>query len=83
MWAGVYALDLPIWKIDENFERVCEKLKSLEGYIVKCYIANEVVEFCSECIANAETIGVPKPRDNGSKDVGVGNPKLMVCDDFE
>ncbi|KAL5562732.1 hypothetical protein UlMin_032479 [Ulmus minor] len=31
-----------------------------EGCIIECYIAEEAVEFCSEYLANARTIGVPK-----------------------
>ncbi|KAL5578719.1 hypothetical protein UlMin_011161 [Ulmus minor] len=31
-----------------------------EGCIIKCYIAEEAVEFCSEYLANARTIGVLK-----------------------
>ena len=31
-----------------------------EGCIIECYIVEEAVEFCSEYLANARTIGVPK-----------------------
>lgn len=31
-----------------------------EGCIIECYIAEEAMEFCSEYLANARTIGVPK-----------------------
>ncbi|XP_062103264.1 uncharacterized protein LOC133814298 [Humulus lupulus] len=53
------------------FERYMKILKGYvrnryrpEASIVESYIAEESVEFCSEYIANAETIGIPKPRQN-------------------
>uniref|UniRef100_A0A803PCS7 Transposase n=1 Tax=Cannabis sativa TaxID=3483 RepID=A0A803PCS7_CANSA len=51
------------------FERYMKILKGYvrnryrpEASIVESYIAEESVEFCSEYIANVDTIGIPKPR---------------------
>ena len=31
-----------------------------EGCIIECYVAEEAVEFCSEYLESAQTIGIPK-----------------------
>ena len=54
-----------------------------EGYIVESYIAKEAVEFCLEYIGGVETIGVSNTRNTSNKGIGVGNQKLMACDDWE
>ena len=60
------------------FERYIKTLKGcmrnynrLEACIVESYITEEAIEFCSEYIEGAETIGIPKPRQN-PKDVSKG-----------
>ena len=71
------------------FERY---MKTLKGYmrnynrpkacIMESYITEEVVEFCSKYIEGAETIGIPKPRQN-SKDVskGISSSRLENVED--
>ncbi|CAM8902598.1 unnamed protein product [Rhodiola kirilowii] len=51
------------------FERYMKVLKSYvrnrqspEGCIVQGYIAEEVVEFCTNFLGNTTTVGVPRPR---------------------
>ncbi|KAL5555691.1 hypothetical protein UlMin_037927 [Ulmus minor] len=58
----------PVWlRWMYSMERYMKILKGYvrnrhrpEGCIIECYIAEEAVEFCSEYLANARTIGVPK-----------------------
>ncbi|KAL5568473.1 hypothetical protein UlMin_025048 [Ulmus minor] len=58
----------PVWlRWMYSMERYMKILKGYvrnrhrpEGCIIECYIAEEAVEFCSEYLANAQTIGVPK-----------------------
>ena len=73
-----------------QFERLMKILKGHirnrnfpKSCIVEFYITEETIEFCPEYIESTETIGVLKPCDSGSKDIGVGNPKLMIRDDLE
>ena len=54
-----------------------------EGCIVESYIAEEAVEFFSEYIGDAETIGVPNTCNTSNKGIRVGNPKFIECDDWE
>ena len=54
-----------------------------EGCIVESYVAKKAIEFCSEHIGGAETIGVPNTYNTSNKDIGVGNPKFMARDDWE
>ena len=60
MWTSLVEVDVLHGEIHENIERVCKESARLEGCIIECYIAKEAVEFCSEYLANARTIGVPK-----------------------
>ena len=48
------------------FERFMEVLKGYvrnrsrpEGCIVKCYIVEEAIEFCTEYLSNGDAIGIP------------------------
>ncbi|KAL5558570.1 hypothetical protein UlMin_034781 [Ulmus minor] len=58
----------PVWlRWMYSMERYMKILKGYvrnrhrpEGCIIECYIAEEAMEFCSEYLANARTIGVPK-----------------------
>ncbi|KAL5549480.1 hypothetical protein UlMin_004711 [Ulmus minor] len=58
----------PVWlRWMYSMERYMKILKGYvrnrhrpKGCIIECYIAEEAVEFCSEYLANARTIGVPK-----------------------
>ncbi|KAL5583082.1 hypothetical protein UlMin_015524 [Ulmus minor] len=58
----------PVWlRWIYSMERYMKILKGYvrnrnrpEGCIIECYIAEEAVEFCSEYLANARTIRVPK-----------------------
>ncbi|KAL5564960.1 hypothetical protein UlMin_028124 [Ulmus minor] len=58
----------PVWlRWMYSMERYMKILKGYvrnrhrpEGCIIECYIAEEAVEFCSEYLANARTIGIPK-----------------------
>ncbi|KAL5550266.1 hypothetical protein UlMin_000442 [Ulmus minor] len=58
----------PVWlKWMYSMERYMKILKGYtrnrhrpEGCIIECYIVEEAVEFCSEYLANARTIGIPK-----------------------
>ncbi|KAL5582304.1 hypothetical protein UlMin_014746 [Ulmus minor] len=58
----------PIWlRWMYSMERYMKILKGYvrnryrpKGCIIECYIAEEAVEFCSEYLANARTIGIPR-----------------------
>ncbi|KAL5537494.1 hypothetical protein UlMin_045683 [Ulmus minor] len=58
----------PVWlRWMYSMERYMKILKGYvrnrhkpEGCIIECYIVEEAVEFCSEYLANARTIGIPK-----------------------
>ncbi|KAL5579871.1 hypothetical protein UlMin_012313 [Ulmus minor] len=58
----------PVWlRWMYSMERYMKILKGYvrnrhrpEGCVIECYIAEEAVEFCSEYLANAQTIRVPK-----------------------
>ncbi|XP_031116564.1 uncharacterized protein LOC116020223 [Ipomoea triloba] len=75
------------------FERYMKVLKGYvrnryrpEASIVESYIAEEVIEFCTEYLAEVEAIGVPKYRHEGRIDgKGHRHPKMhtMSCEDVE
>ncbi|XP_019166811.1 PREDICTED: uncharacterized protein LOC109162589 [Ipomoea nil] len=55
-----------------SFERFMRILKGYvknqirpEGSIIESYVAEEVIEFCTDYLANFESIGVPKSRHEG------------------
>ena len=83
MQASVYALDVPIWMLMNILKGYVGNWNCPEGCIVKSYVAKEAVEFCSEYIGGAETIGVPKNLNTSNKDIRVGNPKFMARDDWK
>ena len=39
-----------------------------EGCIIKCYISEEVIKFCSEYLTDVEAIGIPKSQFSKRKD---------------
>ncbi|XP_062119426.1 uncharacterized protein LOC133833422 [Humulus lupulus] len=57
-----------------------------EGCIVESYIAEEVVEFCSEYMVNVDSIGIPVRAREGvveNKGINNGKPTLMEKEDWE
>ena len=52
-----------------------------EGCIVESYIAEEAVEFCSDYVRDADTIGVPKQLHD--HDGGIGGSKVITDADVE